>query len=243
MKYADKQLFRPQCENGIDYGTGLRAVLARRGPRDVLHVAGFKSWGGVGCERDYQLTEIALWFPYARDGHRQEAIHQGRLGRDGFAPLAEKIIGHLGVDFDVRLLSLRHTLLLDEPGEVEGPPKRGPNRKHPRTTAERLYRVQRDPDDEPRMVEYVVDAQQVGKARLTRVGGRGRVEVVRIEHLAREGYAGNRIVAANLFLETLIAERNRRQMAIDEAKADLALAQIRLDETRAKLDLLNRTEV
>lgn len=163
MKYADKQLTRPQHENGCDYGHGRRSVLVQNGKKQLLHIAGAKHWGGVGGGRSYSESEIVI-YPSERGVCKQQALEKGRMTKEKWEAIAPAIYAHLGMNFQLDLISLKHTLLLDVPGEVSGPPPREPNQKkiHPRIESDKLYRVFQE-DGKCKLAEADIIKQGGGK--------------------------------------------------------------------------------
>jgi hypothetical protein len=189
MKYADKQLVRPQSEHGCDFGHGRRSVLVRNGKKELLHVAGAKHWGGVGADRQYSQSEIVL-YPDDRGVCKQHTIATGRVGKQDWANIAEEIYKHLVARFPIELISLKHTLLLDEPGEVEGPPTRepAPKKVHPRIESDKIYRIFLEDDGKCRLVEFPVIKQSGGM--ITYLLPNGRESEKKTKQLIEEGAGG-----------------------------------------------------
>jgi hypothetical protein len=202
MKYAEKQIVRPSQEGGCDYGHGKRRVLFRRGKKDILKVDGAKHWGGVGSDRQYSAMEIAA-FPVEDQTCRQKTLAEGRMTNARWAEIAEAIFAHLGMRFDVvKLVSIEHTLLLDEPGEVDGPPARDPAPKkvHPRIESDRLWRVYQDDDGTLKPIGCVILKQGGGK--ITYQMPNGRENEKRTKDLIEDGAAGTLEGAAAAYLRS-----------------------------------------
>ena len=88
------------------------------------------------------------------------------------------------------LLSWRHTLLLDEPGEVTEPPPRepGPKKVHPRIESDKIFRIFLDDDGKCRLVESVIVKQGGGK--ITYRLGSGREIEKRTKDALDDGCGG-----------------------------------------------------
>ena len=185
MKYADEQIVRPQEENGCDYGSGRRSVLVRNGKKEILHCAGAKHWGGIGMERSYSNVEIVA-YPvkghggscmqrtlYPTDADLKALKEAGKtkvsIGRKQWEQIALEMFTHLeyAAGFDIGLISLKHTLLLDEPGEVDEPPPRepAPRVEHPRIESDTVCKVIHDEEDFKRLllIEFPIVKQKGGK--------------------------------------------------------------------------------
>jgi hypothetical protein len=164
MKYATKQLVRPQHEHGCDYGHGRRSVLIQNGKKQILHIASAKHWGGIGAGRYSSKSEIAA-YPVENGVCKQQTLAEGRMNKKRWQEIAVKIYEHLGMGFDLNLISLQHTLLLDQEGEVESPPElpTKPKKVHPRIESDRFFRVFMDEDGKTKLVEFPIVKQGGGK--------------------------------------------------------------------------------
>lgn len=185
MKYAEKQLVRPQREHGSDYGYGRRSVLARNGPRQILHVASQKSWGGTACERYTSPAEIATWDDKGGGYARQHTLKEGRMTRKDWAEIAPAIYDHLKKSFPIELIVLDRTLLLDEPGELAGPPPRPPRKpptRRPALVGARYYSVDDAFSDTTTLRTYEVVAQERDRVTI-RALPHGRDNTIRLAEL------------------------------------------------------------
>lgn len=201
MRYADEQLTRPRVEHGCDFGSR-RAILVRNGKDELIHQAGHKYWGGIG-QQAYSPSQLCLYGPKFKAAyHYQKDIHKGRIKPEDWERLAPQIHAHLGAEFPIELISLKHTLLLDEPGEVSGPPAKAPPKKYPRVAGPCLYRViEVDDDDQSslKVVEYPVVSQ--AKGRVTYKDRGGCDQALKVEQLADRGYSETRDGALDLYLD------------------------------------------
>jgi hypothetical protein len=163
MKYADEQITRPQHENGCDYGHGRRSVLVQNGKQQILHIGNAKHWGGIGAGRYGSSVEIVA-YPVKDATCRQKTLYptdedkkalevqakavgkevRVTIGMKQWEQIATRMFEHLGMGFDLKLISLKHTLLLDVEGEIDGPPPPDaskPKKVHPRIESDKLYRI------------------------------------------------------------------------------------------------------
>lgn len=212
MKYADKQLVRPQHEGGCDYGHGRRSVLVQNGKKQLLHIAGSKHWGGVGSQREYSQSEIVI-YPDEKGVCKQKTLAEGRMTTKRWEEIATKVYEHLGMGFDLKLISLKHTLLLDAEGEVDKPPEVPSTTKkvHPRIESDTIYRVLLDDDGKCKMLAFPIVKQGGGSIiyRLTN----GREVDRRTKQLIEDGVGGTVEEAVAGYLksyEGLVAEANER---------------------------------
>jgi hypothetical protein len=189
MKYADEQIVRPQHENGCDYGHGRRAVIVRNGKQQLLHVGGQKHWGGIGAGRYYGAAEIVI-YPTEQGTCKQKSLAEGRMNRQRWEEIAEPIYAHLKMQFPLELISLKHTLLLDVEGEVDGPPPPDPSKPkkvHPRIESDKLYRIFQE-EGGCKLAEATIIKQGGGK--LTYRLPNGREIEKRTKDILEEGGGG-----------------------------------------------------
>jgi hypothetical protein len=236
MKYADNQLVRPQHENGCDYGHGRRSVLVQNGKKQLLHIASAKHWGGIGAGRYSSPSEIVV-YPHEGGACKQWALANGRMDKKKWNDIAEHIYTHLGVKFPMKLISLKHTLLLDEPGEVDGPPppdESKPKKVHPRIESDKLYRIFQE-EGKCQLAEADIIKQGGGK--ITYRLSKGREIEKRTKDILEEGGGGtvDEAVAGYLrhYKEQLAAGAVRLQQAAESYayyKDNLTEAEHRIEE-------------
>lgn len=251
MRYAEEQLTRPRMEHGSDFGYARRSVLVRNGEKQLLHQAGYKYRSGIG-QQGYTSTEIALYGPKVSYNGRK-VIHKGRVTPEVWQELAPQIYEHLGMEFPLKLISLKHTLLLDESGEVTEPPTRpkSPACEYPRVASEDLYRVVENPEDRKNLKirEYKVEKQsrdtvtfsyevrirnpRTGEIRISRREDSGKVE-----RLAGAGYAETIEAAKQMYLKTYEDTVKSTQRDILAAAMYYARAKDDLAEARERLKAL-----
>lgn len=249
MRYAEEQLTRPQVEYGSDFGYGRRSVLVRNGDKQLLHQAGHKYWSGQG-QQGYAPARIVLHGP-GIGYNRHKEIYQGRVSPEVWRELAPQIHAHLGMEFPLDLINLKHTLLLDEPGEVVGPPPRAEAREYPRVLSERLYRVVENPEDRKNLKirEYRVEKQSRGVVTLgyevrRRDPETGDIRISRrevtskVELLGGAGYGETVEAAKRLYLEACETTVESTQQALLEAAMYYARAKDDLAEARERLKAL-----
>jgi hypothetical protein len=245
MRYADEQIVRPQHENGCDYGCGRRSVLVQntithpkkgRIKVQLIHVGGSKHWGGIGAGRYYGATEIAIYPTDDGSGCRQKALAEGRMTRAKWEEIALEIYSHLQTEFPLELVSLKHTLLLDEPGEVDGPPPRDPAKKvmHPRIESDCVYRVFRDEDGKYKFAEGKIVKQGGGK--ITYKLGSGREIEKRTRTFIEEGGAGSREEAAAAYLREFEERRNSATERLQRAAQSFAYADDQFTEAKNHIE-------
>jgi hypothetical protein len=234
MRYADIQIVRPSHEGGCDYGHGRRSVLARNGTQFLLHIAGAKHWGGIGADRYYSPAEIAI-YPAGQGACKQLTLAEGRMTGARWAEIAEAIYAHLRTRFPIELISLPHTLLLDEPGDVAEPPPRDPAPKkvHPRIESDRLYRVWVDDDGRSRLLESASVKQGGGKITYRLANGLERDRP--IKEVIAEGWAGTPEEAVAAFLRPYEEEVAAADERLRRAASHFAYTDERLDEARNRI--------
>jgi hypothetical protein len=239
MKYADEQLVRPQHENGCDYGHGRRSVLVRNGKKQLLHIAGSKHWGGIGAERCYSQSEIVL-YPVEKEIGKQKTLTEGRMTPQKWAESAEAIFAHLGARFPIELIDLKHTLLLDEPGDVDGPPPRVPGSKrvHPRIESAHIVRIFIDDDLTYRFAEHPILKQGGGKITYQTPAGHERER--RTKDLILDGYAGDRDGAVAAFLQIYEEQVAEARGRLERAAHHFVYTDDRLAEAKQKIEILLR---
>jgi len=215
MKYADQQIVRPQHEGGCDYGHGRRSVLVQNGKKQILHIGNAKHWGGIGAQRYGSNVEIVA-YPSKDDTCRQKTLYPtdaelkviqaaGKkviIGRKQFEQIATQMFEHLGIGFDLKLISLKHTLLLDVEGEVDGPPPRDPTVKkiHPRIESDTIYRIFHE-DNVCKVVKCPIIKQGGGKITYRLKQGQGREVTRPTKQLLEEGCGGTLDEAVEGYLQ------------------------------------------
>lgn len=230
MRYANTQLTRPQYELGGDWGHGRRSVLVRNGKRQLIHQRSYTGWSGIGMTATVNAT-WSLWDDAAPGtmGHKTD-IHEGRMTPTRLAELAPRICEFLGVTFDVGLIRLNRTLLLDEaPGDVPEAPAPTPRKKPtpaPRVDGDTLYRIV-ERDDRPALAVFAVDEQRRGVVsyHLESVGGvpadRSRGNERKVTSLAEHGLASTIEGAVDLYLADIRKRLADAQLAKARAIADI----------------------
>ncbi len=125
LSYATQQEIRPQRTPGVDHGSRALILVRRRDEPSccMLWCKAHMSWGGVGCDRDYNAVSLRLM----RSPRQLKAIHHydrndlfgvelqegGRLTRKAIAAHLEKIAAHFDVkDFDPAWVDFRRTLIV-----------------------------------------------------------------------------------------------------------------------------------
>lgn len=232
MKYADTQLTRPQYEVGGDWGHGRRSVLVRNGQRQLIHQKSYTGWSGIGMTATFPAT-WSLWSNEASGlmEHKID-IHEGRMTPQILATLAPRICEFLGVTFDIGLIRLNRTLLLDEaPGDVPEPPAptpRKPPTPSPRVAGDTLYRIV-EREDRPALAVFAIDEQRRGVVSyaLASVGGvpavPGRGFERKVTDLAAHGMAPTIEGAVELYLAD--ATKRLADARLTRARAVAAIKQ------------------
>jgi hypothetical protein len=239
VKYADEQITRPQHENGCDYGYGRRSVLVRNGKKMLLHCAGSKHWAGVGAGRRYSPPEIVI-YPDERGVCKQYTLAEGRMTKQSWEDIAQKIYEHLGASFPLELISLKHTLLLDEPGEVTEPPVSipGPKKVHPRIESDKIFRIYQEDDGKCKLLEFPIIKQGGGK--LTYSLPNGRIIERPTKQLIEEGVAGTVDAAVDGFLRhhhEQVAEATTR---LQRAAQHFAYAEDNLTDAKHRIEAMRK---
>jgi hypothetical protein len=247
MKYADEQIIRPQHEGGCDYGYGVRKVLVQntvthpkkgRIKVQLIHIGSAKHWGGIGAGRYYSSPELAL-YPSDKDTCKQNKIFEitkkTPLNKAKWEELAPQIFEFLGMGFDLKLISLQHTLLLDEEGELDGPPPRDPKEKviHPRIESDTVYRVFHE-DNKCRVAKGAIVKQGGGK--ITYRLGSGREIEKRTKQLLEEGGAGTPEEAAAAYLREYEKQRDEATERLQRAAESYSYRADQLAEAKARVE-------
>jgi hypothetical protein len=242
VKYAEKQLVRPQHENGCDYGHGRRSVLVQNGKQQILHVAGSKHWGGIGAGRHYSPSHIAA-YPDERGTCKQRTLAEGRMTMQKWAEIADAIRAHLGVEFSLELISLTHTLLLDEPGEVAGPPPATQVHKkkvHPRIESDTLYRYTFRDNSKFELLKFPI-TKQVNGVTVYKLEN-GREVDRRTKHLIDEGCAGTVEGAKEAYLKYYKEQREEALERLKRAADHYAYANDNLTEAKQRIEALDKEQ-
>jgi hypothetical protein len=239
MRYAEKQIVRPQSEDGCDYGHGRRSVLVRNGKKEILHISGQKHWGGVGAERYYSASEIVA-YPSDKETCKQKTLAEGRMTRARWAEIAEAMFAHLGTRFPIELIALKHTLLLDEPGELGGPPPRDPDAPKkpppPRIDSDKIYRVFVNEGGRCQLAECRIIRQSAGKILYT-LGGGGERER-RTRDIIADGGAGTVEDAVAAYLETYEEQVAEATARLQRAASNYDHANDMLIEARHRVEAM-----
>jgi hypothetical protein len=237
MKYAERQLVSAD-DGSCDRGSARRSVLVRNGKKEIIHVAGAKHWGGVGAEREYTGAHI-IAYPVAGELCQDKHLESGKMNGAKWAGIAEAMFAHLGTRFPIELISLKHTLLLDEPGELDGPPPPAPSvptKKPPRIDSDKIYRIFHDDDGTCQLIEVRIIRQVGGKITYMLSGGGERER--RTKDIIADGGAGTVEGAVAAYLATFEERAAEATTRLQRSAQNFAYADDMLSEARQRIEAM-----